>query len=57
MELIEGETLAARVRRDGPLNAKEALKIAIQIARALIGGCGPRFNPSRSEAEQYHADE
>ena len=35
MELIEGETLAARVRRDGPLNAKEALKIAIQIARAL----------------------
>src|SRR5437899_4591150 len=36
MELIEGETLAARVRRDGPLNAKEALKIAIQIARALM---------------------
>src|SRR5436309_10976831 len=36
MELIEGETLAARVRRDGPLNAKEALKIAIQIARALV---------------------
>src|SRR6266567_6171374 len=35
MELIEGETLAARVRRDGPLDAKEALKIAIQIARAL----------------------
>jgi serine/threonine protein kinase len=36
MELIEGETLAARVRRDGPLNAKEALRIAIQIARALM---------------------
>ena len=36
MELIEGETLAARVRRDGPLNAKDALKIAIQIARALV---------------------
>src|SRR5215813_3580729 len=36
MELIEGETLAARVRRDGPLNAKEALKIAIQIAGALM---------------------
>src|ERR1043166_8918627 len=36
MELIEGETLAARVRRDGPLNAKEALKIAIQISRALM---------------------
>src|SRR4029079_11187423 len=36
MELIVGETLAARVRRDGPLNAKEALRIAIQIARALM---------------------
>src|ERR1700745_1663877 len=36
MELVEGETLAARVRRDGPLNAKDALKIAIQIARALM---------------------
>src|SRR5215471_770453 len=36
MELVEGETLAARVRRDGPFNAKDALKIAIQIARALM---------------------
>jgi serine/threonine protein kinase len=36
MELIEGETLAACVRRDGPLNAREALEIAIQIARALV---------------------
>jgi uncharacterized membrane protein YkvA (DUF1232 family)/predicted Ser/Thr protein kinase len=36
MELIEGETLAARVRRDGPLSAKDALEIAIQIGRALI---------------------
>jgi len=36
MELVEGETLAARVRRDGPLNAKEVLEIAIQITRALI---------------------
>jgi uncharacterized membrane protein YkvA (DUF1232 family) len=36
MELVEGETLGARVRRDGPLNAKEALEIAIQITRALM---------------------
>jgi len=36
MELVEGETLAARVRRHGPLNTREALEIAIQIARALV---------------------
>src|SRR6266571_5056074 len=36
MELIEGETLEARVRRDGPLKAKPALEIAIQITRALM---------------------
>src|SRR5882724_5494038 len=36
MELVEGETLETRVRRDGPLNAKLALEIAIQITRALI---------------------
>jgi len=36
MELVEGETLGARVRRDGPLKAKEALEIAIQITRALM---------------------
>ena len=36
MELVEGETLGARVRRDGPFNAKVALKIAIQITRALV---------------------
>ena len=36
MELVEGETLEARVRRDGPLNAKSALEIAIQITRALM---------------------
>src|SRR5207249_4221582 len=35
MELIQGETLETRVRRDGPLNPKLALEIAIQIARAL----------------------
>jgi eukaryotic-like serine/threonine-protein kinase len=35
MELVEGETLHARVRRDGPLNAKLTLEIATQITRAL----------------------
>jgi eukaryotic-like serine/threonine-protein kinase len=36
MELIEGETLETRVSRDGPLNSKLVLDIAIQITRALM---------------------
>src|SRR6266536_5679974 len=36
MELVQGETLETRVRKDGPLNPKLALEIAIQIARALM---------------------
>jgi non-specific serine/threonine protein kinase len=35
MELVEGETLEARVRRDGPLKPELALEIAIQVTRAL----------------------
>ena len=37
MELVEGETLEALVRRDGPLKVELALEIAIQVTRALIG--------------------
>ncbi len=36
MELVEGETLEARVRRDGPLPAALALNITTQVTRALI---------------------
>jgi hypothetical protein len=35
MELVKGETLAARLRRAGPLAAPEALEIVTQVARAL----------------------
>ncbi|MGI9088734.1 MAG: protein kinase domain-containing protein [Chthoniobacterales bacterium] len=36
MEWVEGETLEARVRRDGPLDVSDAIEIAAQIARALV---------------------
>ncbi|HST31730.1 MAG TPA: protein kinase [Chthoniobacterales bacterium] len=36
MELVEGETLEALVRRDGPLAPHRALDLSIQIARALV---------------------
>src|ERR1700692_4567791 len=35
MELVSGETLADRVKRDGAIPIEEALKIAVQIAEAL----------------------
>jgi serine/threonine protein kinase/Flp pilus assembly protein TadD len=36
MELVDGETLETLIRRDGPLNAKVGLEIAIQITQALM---------------------
>jgi serine/threonine protein kinase len=36
MEFIEGETVDARVKRDGPLDTVTALEIAAQVAAALI---------------------
>lgn len=36
MEFVEGETLEARVKRDGPLPSALALEIAAQVARALV---------------------
>ncbi len=35
MELVDGESLEARLRRTGPLNVELALDIALQVARAL----------------------
>jgi serine/threonine protein kinase len=42
MELIEGETLAERVRRKGLFNPKQTLAVGIQVARALAAAeaCG-----------------
>ncbi len=35
MELVEGETLAERVERRGPLPPEQALEVGVQVARAL----------------------
>ena len=35
MELVTGETLADRIKREGSLPVEEALKIAVQVAEAL----------------------
>jgi serine/threonine protein kinase len=42
MEFINGETLEARVRREGPLPLTTALEVSEQVARALAaaGACG-----------------
>ena len=36
MEFIDGETVEARVRREGPLEPAEALNIGLQVTRALV---------------------
>src|SRR4051812_21885316 len=36
MEVVEGETLEALVRREGPLKVEAALEVAVQVTRALI---------------------
>ncbi len=36
MELVVGETLESRVRRDGPLETTVALDVAVQVTRALV---------------------
>ena len=42
MELVEGETLEARVRREGPLSTAVTLEVGVQVARALAAAeaCG-----------------
>src|SRR5438046_3702133 len=61
MELVEGETLETRVRRDGPLNPKLALEIAIQITRALMAAAAQSLihrdlKPGNIMLTRGHAD-
>ena len=55
MELVEGETLEARVRRDGPAESGTRLGNRYPGHTRAHGRGGPRFDSSRSEAGQYHA--
>jgi TolB-like protein/Tfp pilus assembly protein PilF len=43
MELVEGETVEARVRRKGPIDCAAALDIALQITRALTATGSRQF--------------
>ena len=57
MELIEGETLDARVHRAGPLDARVTIGIAEQVTSALAAaekhGLGTsRFKASKSDARK-----
>src|SRR3989454_188271 len=61
MELVEGETLEARVRRDGPMPVAVALEIIEQAARALAVAevCGvvhPELKPSNVMLESDASD-
>ena len=61
MELVEGETLEARIRRDGPMPISQALQIIEQAARALAvaEACGVvhrDIKPSNIMVESDSAD-
>jgi TolB-like protein/Tfp pilus assembly protein PilF len=43
MELVEGETIEARIRHKGPVDCATALDIALQITRALIATGSRQF--------------
>src|SRR5258708_12740329 len=43
MEFIDGETVEARVKRQGRLEAEEALNITLQVARALAAAAKQRL--------------
>ncbi|MBV9876445.1 MAG: protein kinase [Verrucomicrobia bacterium] len=36
MEYVDGETVESRIRREGPFSAEQAIRIARQVARALV---------------------
>ena len=57
MELVEGETLEARMRRDRSLSASFALDVVAQVARAMVARREPRVGAPGLEASQPDAGE
>ena len=56
MELVPGENLAERVKRDGAVPVEESLTIAKQIAEALESRARKRHHSPRSETCQREVD-
>ena len=54
MELVEGETLEAHLRR-GPLPVTPVLEVVAQVARALVAAEAPRVGAPRSQTGQPDA--
>ncbi len=54
MELVEGETLEKKLRRDGPLPWREVARIGIDLCRAL-GAVHDEFGSPRRESPERHA--
>ena len=55
MELLEGETLAARLSGGGKLPPNEAFDIAIQICSGLAAAHDERRSSSRPETRKHYA--
>ena len=56
MELLEGESLAARIDRAGPMPPDEAARVVTAVADALRGGARGRGRPPRRQARQRVPD-
>ena len=56
MEYVEGQTLADRLHRDGPLPPDDAARYTLRDRGRPGGGTRAGHRPPRSKAGQRHAD-